>query len=161
MRRFVLALANDSADTAADWIGAVATVVVQKAPAEWTDEDLQRFQRELPHQVAAFRRLVALHAAHRADGGPFNALRVTLTRSDGNEHIRLVGIDTNQRRQVDVALDRTLDELTRIIGSPNRAQDALLALLGERLLVEQQHIEQLGMGESIPFDFTERRIRHG
>ena len=86
---------------------------------------------------------------------------MTLTRSDGSEHIRLVGIDTNQRRQVDVALDRTLDELARIIGSPNRAQDALLALLGERLLVEQHHIEQLDMGESVPFDFTERRIRHG
>ena len=161
VRKFVLALANDTADTDADWIGAVATVVVQKAPAEWTDDDLKRFQRELPQQVAAFRRLVALHTAHRADGGPFNALRVTLTRSDGSEHIRLVGIDTNQRRQVDVALDRTLDELARIIGSPNRAQDALLALLGERLLVEQHHIEQLGMGESIPFDFTEQRIRHG
>ena len=161
VRELVLALANDTADTDADWIGAVATVVVHKAPAEWTDDDLRRFQRELPQQVAAFRRLVALHAAHRADGGgPFNTLRVTLTRSDGSEYIRLVGIDTNQRCHVDAALDRMLDELTRIIGSRYRGQDALLALLGERLLVERKDVEQLDR-ENIPIDFAEERIGHG
>ena len=69
MRAFVLALANDGVDTDTHWIETVATVVAKKAPAEWTDDDLLRFRRELPQQVAAFQRLVALHAAHRADGG--------------------------------------------------------------------------------------------
>ena len=159
VRAFVLTLANDAVETDTDWIKAVATVVIQKAPAEWNDEDLQRFQRELPHQVAAFQRLVALHAEHRAGGGPFQALRVTVTRSDGTEHVGLVGIDQHQRRQVDNALNGTLDELARIIGSAHRAQNALLALLGERLISAQPDID--GNEDTLPVDFTIRRAQHG
>ena len=100
VRGFVLTLANDGMDADTDWIKAVATVVAKKAPAEWTDADLARFRRELPQQVAAFQRLVALHAERRADGGgPFNALRVTITRPDGSEHVDLVGIDESQRHR--------------------------------------------------------------
>ena len=77
-------------DSDTDWIRTVAMALTDKAPAEWTDGDLLRFRRELPQQVAAFQRLVALHAAHRASGGPFDALRVTITRSDGSELNRLV-----------------------------------------------------------------------
>ena len=68
VRAFVLALANESAGSDADWISAVATVVARKAPAEWTDEDRLRFRRELPERLAAFHRLVALHAEQRAMG---------------------------------------------------------------------------------------------
>ena len=157
VRAFVLTLANDGVDTDTDWIKAVATVVVRKAPAEWTDEDLVRFRRELPQQIAAFQRLVALHAAHRADGGgPFNALRVTITRSDGSEHVRLVGIDQNQRRHVDKALDSILKELTEIIGSRQRAHKALLALLGEQLLTEGDDSD--GKAQ---IDFIKKRARYG
>ena len=157
VRAFVLTLANDGVDTDTDWIKAVATVVVRKAPAEWTDEDLVRFRRELPQQIAAFQRLVALHAAHRADGGgPFNALRVTITRSDGSEHVRLVGIDQNQRRHVDKALDGILKELTEIIGSRQRAHKALLALLGEQLLTEGDDSD-----DKAQIDFIKKRARYG
>ena len=159
VRAFVLTLANDAAETDTDWIEAVATVVIQKAPAEWNDEDLLRFQRELPQQVAAFRRLVALHAEHRAGGGPFQALRVTVTRSDGTEHVGLVGIDQHRRRQVDEALDRTLDELGQIIGSPHRAHNALLACLGERLISVQHDMDE--SEGTLPVDFTIRRLQHG
>ena len=64
-RAFVLTLANDAAESDHDWVRAVATVVARKAPSEWADEDVVRFRRELPHRVAAFQRLAALHA----DGG--------------------------------------------------------------------------------------------
>ena len=156
VRSFVGALANDALDGDADWMSAVATVVAQKAPAEWTEQDLQRFQRDLPERVAAFQRLVALHAQHRAHGAsPFDALRVTVTRSDGREHIRLAEIDRSQRRQVEDALDRTVDELTGISGSPQRAQSALLALLGERLLSARSDVD-----EHTSADSTEQREKH-
>ena len=156
VRSFVLALANDGIDTDADWIKTIATVLTKKAPAEWTDEDLLRFQYELPRQVAAFQRLVALHAEHRADGGgSFNALRVTITRSDGNEHVRLVGIDQTQRHHVEQAFDNALEELTKIIGSPYRAHKALLALLGERLLPER-----IGRNDDIQIDIIKGRAQH-
>ena len=155
VRAFVLALADDTVDTDSDWIKAVAMVVSHKSPAEWTDDYLRGFQSELPQQVAALQRLVALHADQRADGGgSFQALRLTVTRSDGMEHHRLVDVDQNQRPLIDEELDRTIDRLVRIIGSPNRAHNALLAVLGERLLATQND-------DDISIETTERKVRYG
>ena len=138
VRAFVLTLANDAAETDRDWIRAIATVVAKKAPSEWDDEDVLRFRQELPPRVAAFRRLVALHAEHRAEGGgAFEALRVTITRADGSEHIRLVGIDEGERAEAERALDAALVDLSQIAGSGHRAHKVLLALLGERLLPDE------------------------
>ena len=138
VRAFVLTLANDAAETDHDWIRAIATVVAKKAPSEWADEDVVSFRRELEPRVKAFQRLVALHAENRAEGGGgFDALRVTLTRSDGSEHVRLVGVDEDERPEADRALDVALQHLSEITGSPHRAQKVLLALLGERLLPER------------------------
>ena len=141
VRAFILTLANESMENDLDWIKVIATVIAKKVPAEWTDSDLLRFRHQLPNQVAAFQRLVALHAAHRADGGgPFKPLRATFTRADGGEYVRLVSVDENQRRVVDHALDRTLEELTGILGSPHRAHKALLAVLGDRLFPDRANM---------------------
>ena len=142
VRAFVLTLANDSVDDDLDWITAVATVIAKKAPAEWSDDDLHRFRRALPEQIASFQRLVALHADQRAEGGgSFDALRVTITRSDGSEHVRLVGVDHSQRQQLERSLEGVLGQIADITGSPQRANYALLALLGERLLPGQRNCE--------------------
>ena len=157
VRSFVGTLASDGTDADNDWIEAVATVVAKKAPAEWTDGDLVRFQRELPQQVAAFRRLVALHAERRIDGGgPFNALRVTLTRQDGNEYIDLVGIDQWQRHRVSKALEDVLEELEDAVGSPQRGRKALLALLGEQILAEQA-----SSSDEVRSSIMNKTARHG
>ena len=143
VRAFVLTLANDQVEADEDWAKAVATVVAQKAPAEWTDEDFDRFRRELPEQIAAFQRLVALHAERRASGGgPFEAHRVTITHPDGSEHVQLVSVDQGHRSQVEQVLDETLDRLESVIGSRGRARRSLLALLGERALPEQSPAER-------------------
>lgn len=135
VRAFVYALANDSVDSDADWIKGIATVVAKKAPAEWTDDDRSRFQRELPEQVAAFQRLRALHTQNRAHSpGAFDALRVTITRPNGREHIRLVSVDQAHRDRLSDALDRVVEELATVTGSAQRSNQALLALLSERLL---------------------------
>ena len=105
VRAFVLALANDGIDSDIDWIQTIATVVAKKAPAEWTDADRDRFCQELSHQVASFQRLVALHADRRAAGVDSDAMRLTVTRADGTEYVRLVGVDQNQRDACEGALD--------------------------------------------------------
>ena len=157
LRAFVLTLARDDVDADTEWIKAIATVVAKKAPAEWTDDDLLQFRRELPQQITALQRLIALHAEHRADGGgPFSALRVIITRSDGSEHARLVSIDQNQRHHVDRALDSVLEELTEIMGSQNRAHKSLLALLGERLLPERNANDNKAL-----IDIASEEIHHG
>ncbi|MDE0701950.1 MAG: hypothetical protein OXH61_14650 [Acidimicrobiaceae bacterium] len=161
VRAFVLALANDTVDNDADWMKAIATVVAKKAPAEWVDDDLKRFRSDLSEQVAAFRRLVALHAQCRIDGGgPFDALRVTVTRSDGSEDIRLVSVDNAHRPQIERVLDSALTELATSTGSPQRAHQALLALLGERLLPSQTDADDLE-DDRTRFDEGFRSIRYG
>ena len=105
VRAFVLALANDGIDSDIDWIQTIATVVAKKAPAEWTDADRDRFCQELSYQVASFQRLVALHADRRAAGVDADAVRLTVTRADGTEYVRLVGVDQNQRDACEGALD--------------------------------------------------------
>ena len=135
IRAFVLSLANDTIESNTDWVKAVATVVAKKAPAEWTDDDQLRFRQELRHQIAAFRRLVALHADRRAGGGgSFDAYRVTVTRSDGVEQPLMVGVDQEQRPEAERALEDALVKLAEITGSHQRAHHTLLALLGERVL---------------------------
>ena len=133
IRAFVLTLANDGVVDHRDWIKAIATVVSRKAPAEWTDEDLQLFRAELPHQLAALQRLAALHAEpdHKGVG---SRLRVAITGEDGREHIRFVDIEEQERAHAARVLDDAVQDLTATVGSPRRAQEALLALLGERLL---------------------------
>ena len=150
VRAFVLALANDGIDSDIDWIKTIATVVAKKAPAEWTDADRDRFCQELSQQVASFQRLVALHADRRAAGVDSDAMRLTVTRADGTEYVRLVGVDQDQRDACEGALDATLARLTDLTGSPARAQQTLLALLGERLLPAPE--------QDAP---TEERRQHG
>ena len=131
VRAFILALANDAVEANKDWVKAVATVVVKKAPAEWTDEDLLRFWNELHEKFASFHRLLALHYERRAlSSEPFDAFRWTVTRSDGVEQPLLVSDDHPSMPDA----ERALEELTRIAGSQQQAHRALLAALGKQLL---------------------------
>ncbi len=135
VRTFVLALKGDAAKNDSSWISNIATVLSKKAPAEWTDHDRARFERELRVRVAAFQRLLALHVGGRAGGGgPFQAIRVTVTRSDGREHDRLVAIDASDRPTTERIVDNALATLQTEFGSKEQAETALLAYLGERLL---------------------------
>lgn len=158
VRALVLSLANSGIDDDNDWIKAVATVVAKKAPAEWTDEDLQRFQRELHHQVATFRRLVALHADRRANGGgPFDAYRVTITKPDGTDLPLLVGVDQEARPEAERVLKETLLRFTVITGSRQRAHETLLALLGEGILPTSGSQDE----DSVVSNILDSRTSHG
>lgn len=156
VRALVLTLANEAVETDADWVQAVATVLLRKAPAEWSDEDANRFRRELPQHMAAFQRVVTLHTARPTNGAAaLGSLRVTFTRADGSEHVRLVDLDQRQRRRADDLFDRTLREMTQVVGSPQRAHAAMLALLGERLLPEPAATDP-----GMQFDLREERTRN-
>ena len=158
VRAFVLSLANEAIKAESDWAKAVATVVAKKAPAEWTDDDLLHFRRELTEQFGAFHRLMALHAEHRASGGgAFKPFRVTVTSADGIEHARVVGVDQALRPEAESALRNVLEELTTVTGSPLRAHHALLALLGERLLPDSDSNDE----SPVVSTTTQPRASHG
>ena len=152
VRAFVLALRGDSAKSDAEWVSTIATVLLKKAPTEWTDQDLARFGHELRVQIAAFQRLVALHAGSRArGGGPFQSLRITITRPDGREHDRLVAVDDADRPIAEQALADALATLERDLGSLGQAEKSLLACLGDRLLPKTK--------QGDPKTVTDSRIR--
>ena len=158
VRAFVLSLANDTTESATDWIKAVATVVAKKAPAEWTDGDLLRFQGEFDEKFAAFHRLLALHHERRAHGNdPYDAYRVTVTRPDGVEQPLLVGVDQALRPHAERVLDEALTKLAEHAGSPRRAQHALLAVQGERLLPDP--VAEHGTSNAI--DMLDREVGRG
>ena len=156
VRAFVLALAND-VGTDTEWVETIATVVSKKAPAEWTDHDLQRVQAELPQQVAAFQRLVALHTEQRAlRRRGFTSRRVTVTWPDGDEHALVVAVEDDDRPFVEEALDELVRSLSRKALSPRRAQHALLAILGDRVRParDSNHEEEVT-------DASKHRASHG
>ena len=143
VRGFVLTLANDTVDTDADWINAIATVVAGKAPSEWTDVDRAHFRHALARRVESFLRLVALHAEQRADGGgPFKPFRVTVTRPDGREHVALVGVDDKDQQMVSDILDTAMDQVVATVGSEKRGLSALIAMIAERVLPSEDAIDE-------------------
>ena len=157
VRAFVLTLGNDSAGSDENWIQSVATVISKKAPAEWRDDDRRRFALELPAKVAAFQRIVALHADHSArGGGAFGVSRITVTRPDGREGHRLVAIEDSERRLVEEALATALEKLGTDRDSEARAHSLLLALLGEEIV---SPAPAANSGEPIPI--VEARSNHG
>ena len=155
VRTFVRALKGDAAENDGEWISTIATILSKKAPKEWTDYDLVKFGHELRVQIAAFQRLLALHVEGRAGGGgPFQALRVTVTRPDGREHDRLVALDEIDRPLAERILEDALAKLEGDLGSKEQAEKVMLACLGERLL---PHADQ---GNPKPMNHKVRRTRH-
>ena len=138
IRPFIIALANDGAGSNVDWIKAIATVITKKAPTEWADDDVLRFQQELQHHFATFQRLVSLYAGDLGNGRQdLDALRLVLTSPDGREHVSIVRVEQNQREIICAALDEVLVNLSHHIGPRTRIHESILALIGERLMDHQ------------------------
>ena len=83
---------------------------------------------------------------------------MTVTRSDGSEYIRLVGIDSRKRTELEGALDGVLDDLAPLTGSAQRAEQCLLALLSERLLPAGESSEAPAIA---PVPEKRRRVADG
>lgn len=139
VRAFVLALADNNFENNLDWIKAIATIISGKAPSEWNDENQKQYRLELNEKIATFQRLVALHMDHRAytkDG--FTSLRIAVTRSDGNDSIKFVGVENRHRQTLEEKIDKIISELEGPLGSPEQVQSALTAILGDRMIPEQK-----------------------
>ena len=135
-KAFVTLLANGNYSDA-DWVEAIATVVSNKAPSTWTDEDHTKFLRDLPHDVAAFQRLVALHSWNRLEkNGAFIPYHVTVTKHDGQELVKLVTVDKEDHQILNSALEEALSKFSDLFGPNFQSYDTLLALLCDRILAE-------------------------
>ena len=129
LKRFTVA-ATDEMAADKEWLEALVMIVVDKPAESWTDEDVTGFEIKLSDIARRFKNLEALNAEVAAKGDGFEARRITVTRSDGQEVHRMVWVDHESSDQIEQLVDKVLEIL------PDNAQirQALLAKLTERIL---------------------------
>jgi hypothetical protein len=136
LRAFTLALADQDLDSESDWVQRVGLSLVGRAPSEWIDADLQRFQVALNEMGSAFRRLEALHFTQQGDGqAGFKSVRVGITTSDGADHQQVISVPDEQESALQAFVDRMMDEANSAFGKTGAqlvlAQWAQHAIAGE------------------------------
>ena len=140
-----------------EWAEYVAMSVTGVPPSSWSDDDRRRFFGQLHDVGSTFRRIEALNADLRSRGESFDALRVTVTRSDGAEAARLVWVDDARRRLIEPIVDLALERARKHSGSDTEARDLLLAMLAEGDLISSGI--RLNEGKSTPAITSKPRIK--
>lgn len=134
--RAFLITAGDRALDDTEWLEAIASSLMAKSPASFTDQDLVAFEALLAERAGWFRRLEQLHFEKlRHVDASFDARKVTLTAPDGTELSEIVPLDQVAQQVAGTALDAVLVELAEQLG-PRRAQTALLGALVGRVLAD-------------------------
>jgi len=136
LKRFLKAAVDESLDDRA-WLEALTMVVADKPPRSWTDDDAVQFEVKLSDLARRFKNLEAVQSSTEAQREGFEAVRLTITRTDGREVNQVVWVD---RRESEV-LDRLIAEILQNSGlsDNSRLQQALLARLGERVLSPEEN----------------------
>ncbi len=118
-----------------EWAEYVAMTVAGPPPGSWTDEDLGRFRHTIVELGGTLRRLEAIQFDRRAaDGEPFEAMRLTVTKSDGSEHARVVAVDAETQTTLSAFAERVFHELDAALGGSVRGREALVAIMADRLM---------------------------
>jgi hypothetical protein len=121
-----------------EWAEYVAMSVTGVPPGSWSDDDRRRFFGQLHDVGSTFRRIEALNADVRSRGESFEALRVTVTRSDGAEAARLVWVDDSRRNLLEPIIQSAIETTRKHSGSDTEARDLLLAMLAEADLLSTE-----------------------
>ena len=133
LKAFANALANREADRDA-WLEQIGMVLARTAPSSWTDDDRASALQTLVHQGLSFRRVENLHFSQsQIAGEAFNAVRVSVTLSDGRDMSRVVWADETARSELEELLEETLRMSAARLGS--RGPEMLLAELAQRTLL--------------------------
>jgi hypothetical protein len=109
LRRFTLAAVEESTSDC-EWLEALVMIVADKPTESWTDEDVAAFEIKLSDLARRFKNLEALRAEVTASKhGGFEASRVTITRSDGQEVHRMVWLDNQQKDRIESLVEDFLE----------------------------------------------------
>lgn len=128
MQAVVGASINDAASDR-EWIEALITVIAERPADVWTDEDAFAFEfrvTDIARRLANLWALVQEASATGRDG--FDARRLTVTRSDGQEAHKLVWVDHSVR---DLIEQVSRDALSKVQHFPREQQFAVAALIAE------------------------------
>lgn len=140
LRSFTQA-AVDEDKTDEEWLEALVMIVADKPPESWMDEDVTGFEIKLSDLARKFKNLEALQKEVAAKGEGFEARRITVTRSDGQETHRMVWVDREREEQIEQLVDEVLARLPE----NDQIRQAVLAKLTERILnsASQDGVTQL------------------
>ena len=134
LRTFALALADNTFDNAR-WIENIATNVTRTAVRHWNPGHRRQYSSELAGKLAAFRRIQILHheaRTHHAEA--FDARRITVTKTTGEEQALLVALDDTDRGRNKNPWDTYIDALEPHYASRAEAEKVAFGYASERVL---------------------------
>ncbi len=112
------------------WIEYVAMNIAGGTPPKhWTDDDRARYRVELRDVAGTFLRVESLNHDLLTNSDGFDAFRVVVTKSGGEERVSLVPVDHQHRPALEQILSTALQQAADQGLSDTAARDALIALL--------------------------------
>jgi hypothetical protein len=129
LKRFTIAVTDEKPNDR-HWLESVLMIIADKPVQSWTDEDVTKFELKLSDLVRRFKNLEAVQKEVVATGEGFEARRITVTHSDGQETHQMVYID-------DLIKEKARAEAQKIISKlPDDFQlrKAILSELNEMIL---------------------------
>ena len=145
LQSFVVAIQRDELSNQ-EWLENLAMVTLDGTPARsWNDEDVNLFSVKAYELGGALKRLQALlYDRLSKDGTPFEAIRITLTHSDGSEEVDVVSITEQEKIQVSAIMNGVKEQLESMFGSSSASKSALLAWLTSEETVSEKVITEQG-----------------
>lgn len=132
LKRFTQAIIDDSQNDS-QWLSAVVMVIADKPAESWSDEDAIAFEVKLADIVRKFENLEAIQTEVNSQGiqEGVTARRITVTRDDGKETLRMVWIDDTREKEAEELVNQIL---TQLKGCDRKLREAVLAKLTEKIL---------------------------
>jgi hypothetical protein len=132
LKRFTQAIIDDS-QSDSQWLSAVVMMIADKPAESWSDEDAIAFEVKLADMVRKFENLEAIQTEVNTQGiqEGVTARRISVTRDDGEETLRMVWIDETKEKEADDLVNQILAQLE---GCDRKLREAVLAKLTERIL---------------------------
>ena len=134
LRTFALALGDNNFDNA-HWIENLATNITRTAVRHWEPGHRRQYTTELAGKLAAFRRIQILrHEARTHDADAFDARRITVTKSTGEERAVLISLDDTDRQHNLDPWSIYIDALEPHYGSRAEAEKVAFGYAAEAVL---------------------------
>lgn len=143
LKAFILRIA-DAALADDPWTEALAGAVVGKPPTRWLAHDVDLWRSRLADLAGQFNRVEA--AAFGSGESTRSAVRVSLTKVDGQERSVIVDVDDLSTSQLTV-----YHSMTRMAKQANLSLDKVAALLSLEVMHEQE-----GQGSEAPIEQQDR-----
>ena len=131
LKKFVSAL-KTGPEGDDQWIEYVAMHVAGGTPPKhWTDDDRARYRVELRDVAGTFLRVESLNADLLTKSDGFDAFRVAVTKSGGDERVILIPVDHQHRPALEQIVSTAIQQVADQGLSDTAARDALIALLAD------------------------------